>query len=99
MMTIEYRIDPTCAEEFAAVMRDTRADRLRKGALSWVLFEDTTVRGRYLEYFPDKSWAEHLRRFERMTASDWELRARRNAFHLGPGEPKVTRYLAHSIKR
>jgi MFS family permease len=99
LVTIEYEIDPARAEEFAAVMRETRANRLQKGALSWGLFHDTSRPSRYLEYFLDESWADHLRRFERMTAADLALRERRHAFHIGPEPPKVTRYVAESIAR
>jgi quinol monooxygenase YgiN/branched-subunit amino acid transport protein len=99
MVTVEYRIDPARAEEFAAVMRESRANRLQKGALSWGLFHDTTDPGRYIEYFLDESWADHLRRFDRFTAADAELRARRYAFHLGDEPPKVSRYIAESLDR
>lgn len=99
LVTIEYLIDPARAAEFAAVMRETRANRLQKGALSWGLFQDTEQPGRYLEYFLDESWADHLRRFERMTAADLALRDRRQSFHIGAQPPKVTRYVAEPIER
>lgn len=99
MVTIEYRIDPARAEAFAAVMRESRANRLQKGALSWGLFRDTTDPGRYIEYFLDESWAEHLRRFDRFTAADAELRARRLALHIGAAPPKVSRHIAVPIDR
>lgn len=99
LVTIEYLIEPARAEEFAAVMRETRANRLQKGALSWGLFQDTERPGRYLEYFLDESWADHLRRFERMTAADLALRERRHALHIGSEPPKVSRYVAEPIAR
>jgi MFS family permease/quinol monooxygenase YgiN len=99
LVTIEYEIDPARAEEFVAVMRETRANRLQKGALSWGLFHDISAPNRYLEYFLDESWADHLRRFERMTAADLALRERRLALHVGREPPKVTRYVAESIAR
>jgi quinol monooxygenase YgiN len=99
LVTIEYLIDPARADEFAAVMRETRANRLQKGALSWGLFQDTERPGRYLEYFLDESWADHLRRFERMTAADLALRDRRYALHIGPQPPQVHRYVAEPIAR
>lgn len=99
LVTIGYEIDPARAPEFAAVMLETRANRLQKGALSWGLFHDTSQPSRYLEYFLDESWADHLRRFERMTAADLALRERRHAFHVGSEPPKVTRYVAESIAR
>ena len=89
MVTVDYQIDPARAEEFAAVMRESRANRLQKGALSWGLFHDTNLPGHYIEYFLDDSWADHLRRFDRFTAADAELRERRYAFHVGDEPPKV----------
>ena len=96
MVTVEYRIDPARAADFAAVMQLTRAARLRQGALSWGLFRDTAVPGRYVEYFVDESWVEHQRRLERFTAADAELRAQRLAFHLGAEPPLLRRYVADS---
>ena len=81
------------------MMQESRANRLQKGALSWGLFQDTEQPGRFVEYFLDESWADHLRRFDRFTAADAELRERRHAFHLGPEPPKVTRYVAEAIER
>ena len=41
----------------------------------------------------DESWIEHLRRFERITASDVALRDRRFAFHVREAPPVVSRYV------
>jgi MFS family permease len=99
MVTVEYMIDPERAEAFADLMRQTRAARLRQGALSWGLFRDAAVPGRYVEYFVDESWLEHLRRLERFTAGDSALRERRLAFHIGAEPPKVQRYVAEPMTR
>jgi MFS family permease len=97
MVVVEYLIDPARATDFAGVMQRTRRARLRQGALSWGLFRDTAVPGRYVEYFVDENWLEHLRRQERFTAADEDLRSRRLAFHLGDGPPKVKRYVAEGL--
>ena len=97
MVTVDYRIDPARAAEFAAVMRESRANRLQMGALSWGLFHDTSDPGHYIEYYLDESWADHLRRFDRFTAADADLRERRRAFHIGPEQPKVTRSIAQPL--
>jgi MFS family permease len=94
MVTVEYLIDPSRAQAFHAVMQETRRARLRQGALSWSLFRDTAVPGRYIEYFLDESWLEHQRRMERFTAADVGLREQRLSFHLGSEAPKVQRYVA-----
>jgi MFS family permease len=96
MVTVEYLVAPERAAEFAAVMQLTRAARLRQGALSWGLFKDTAMPGRYVESFIDESWVEHQRRLERFTAADAELRERRLAFHLGDQPPLLRRFVADS---
>jgi quinol monooxygenase YgiN len=97
LVTIEYRIDPERAAEFREAMQDSRRAKLSMGVLSWGLFRDTTDPGLYIEHYVDENWAEHLRRFDRMTASDVALRDRRFAFHLGPEPPLVTRRIAESL--
>ncbi len=97
MVTVEYLIDPTRADAFIAVMEETRRARLRQGALSWGLFRDPALPGRYFEYFLDETWVEHLRRQERFTAADVGLREKRLAFHLGSEPPRVQRFIGESI--
>ncbi|HNU10983.1 MAG TPA: MFS transporter [Rubrivivax sp.] len=97
MVTLTYQIDPARAPEFVAVMERTRRARLRQGALSWGLFRDTSMPGRYVEYFIDEDWIEHRRRLERFTAFDAELRAKRLSFHIGSEPPLLRRYVAQSI--
>ena len=94
MVTLEYQIDPARTTDFAEVMQRTRRARLRQGALSWGLFRDVSVPGRYVEYFVDENWLEHQRRLERFTAFDAGLREQRLAFHLGPQPPVLRRYVA-----
>jgi MFS family permease len=89
--TIEYLIDPARSEDFRTLMQESRRSRLRQGALEWVLLRDISQPGRYLEQIVDESWTEHLRRFDRVTASDVSLRERKLAFHLPEAMPVVTR--------
>jgi MFS family permease len=98
MVTVEYQIDPAEAAGFAEVMQKTRRARLRQGALSWGLFRDTAAPGRYIEYFVDESWVEHLRRLERFTAADAGLRDKRLAFHRGERPPEVRRFVAEGLR-
>ena len=97
MVTVEYQIDPGRAAAFADVMQRTRRARLRQGALSWGLFRDVAVPGRYVEYFVDENWLEHQRRLERFTAFDADLREQRLAFHIGAEPPLLNRYVADSL--
>ena len=93
MVTVEYQIDPARAAEFSLVMQRTRRARLRQGALSWGLFRDVTMPGRYVEYFVDENWVEHQRRLARFTAFDEGLRGERLAFHVGAEPPVLRRYV------
>ncbi len=49
VLTIEYRIDPSRADEFKALMQISRRNRLRHGALSWDLLHDIHDPGVYVE--------------------------------------------------
>ncbi|MBS0509475.1 MAG: MFS transporter [Proteobacteria bacterium] len=91
--SIEYFIQPARAAEFRAVMQESRRARLRQGALSWELQHDIADPRRYVERIVDESWTEHLRRFDRVTASDVALRDRKFAFHTGEAPPVITRYV------
>ena len=90
---IEYRIDPERAAEFQALMHDSRRSRIRQGALDWHLLHDIYDPGRFVEVITDETWTEHLRRFDRVTAADVQLRDRKFAFHVGEEPPRVTRHL------
>jgi MFS family permease len=97
LVTVTYQIDPARAEEFIALMNESRRSRLRHGVLAWELFRDTAHPGRYIEYIIEESWVEHLRRFERMTATEVALRERKLAFHVGPEPPVVSRFVAEPV--
>ena len=90
-MTVEYRIDPARADEFRRLMQETRRSRLRQGARSGELQRDVRDPGRFVEVIVDESWTEHLRRFDRVSAADVELRDQRRRFHIGDDAPVVTR--------
>jgi quinol monooxygenase YgiN len=93
VVSIEYFIDPARAAEFRALMQESRRSRLRQGALSWQLHHDIADPARYVEQIEDESWIEHLRRFDRVTASDVALRDRKLAFHTRDTPPVVSRWL------
>jgi len=99
LVTIEYRIDPARADEFRALMQESRRSRLRQGALGWELLRDISDPGRFVEQIIGESWTEHLRRFERVTEADAALRERKLAFHIGEGPPVVTRSVLESTVR
>ncbi len=99
VVTIEYLIDPARTDDFRAVMHESRRSRLRQGALEWELLRDVNQPGRFIEQIVDESWTEHLRRFDRVTASDVALRERKLAFHTGDGPPLVTRCVVEELAR
>jgi quinol monooxygenase YgiN len=94
IVTIEYRIAPENAPAFLSVMQESRRSRLRQGVLSWELLRDTADPDVYVEHFIDETWADHLRRFDRMTEADVGLRERRLAFHVGERPPLIQRRVA-----
>ncbi|HSV37088.1 MAG TPA: MFS transporter [Ramlibacter sp.] len=92
-VNIEYRIDPARAGEFMALMQESRRSRMGQGALDWQLLHDLYDPGRFVEQVTDESWTEHLRRFDRVTAADAQLRDHKLAFHVADEPPVVTRFL------
>jgi MFS family permease len=95
-VTIEYLIDPARTDEFRSLMQESR---LRQGALSWELLQDVSNPGRHFERIVDESWTEHLRRFDRVIASDVALRDRKLAFHIGEEAPVITRCVVEAPSR
>jgi MFS family permease len=93
LVTVEYRVDPARMEEFMQLMQESRRSRMSQGALDWQVVRDLYDEGKVVEHIVDESWTDHLRRFERVTASDVALRDRKLAFHVGASPPVVTRYL------
>ena len=99
VVTVEYHIDPARADEFVAVMRESRRAWLRNGLLAWELFRDISDPGRYMEQFVDESWVAYLRRNDRVSASYAALREQKRAFHLGEAPPRITRCVAEPVAR
>lgn len=99
LVTIEYQIDPARADEFRALMDESRRARLRQGALTWELLSDVNDPGRFVEVIEDASWTDHLRRFDRVSAADAGLRERKLAFHLGEEPPVVRRAVRETTAR
>jgi MFS family permease len=94
MVTVEYRVDPGQATAFLETLESLAQARRRDGAFAWGIFCDAAEPDRFLEYFLEESWVEHLRHHARVTQSDRDVQARVQAFHRGPEPPRVTHYLA-----
>jgi len=99
LITVEYRIDPGDADEFARAMRDVRRIRLRDGAFRWDLLSDPADPGRYVESFLVESWVEHMRQHERITLADRAIEERARRHHKGPGPPVVSHFIARELPR
>jgi MFS family permease len=93
LVTVEYRIDPRSAGEFARAMRGMRRIRLRDGAIEWGLFHDTADLARYVEFFIVESWLDHLRQHERFTVSDRATAKLVQSFHVGETPPVASHML------
>ena len=99
IVTIEYLVDPVRTDDFRILMQESRRSRLRQGALEWALLREVGKPGRFVEQITDESWTEHLRRFDRVTASDVALRERKLAFHIADEPPVVTRCVVEALVR
>jgi len=93
LVTMEYRIDPTNAEEFTKAMQALSLIRRRDGAIQWGLFHDLSDPGRFVETAVVESWVEHKRQFERVTNADRAIEERARAFHIGDEPPKVSQMI------
>jgi quinol monooxygenase YgiN len=80
MVTLEYRIDPSQAAGFQQAMAEVRRMRGRNGAFSWGLVQDSQDPTRWLEFFFDESWLEHLRHHGRVTRAEQRIEAAARQF-------------------
>ena len=99
LVTVEYRIDPERKREFVEAMRESRRVWLSNGLLAWELFDDISDPGCFIEHLIDESWAEYVRRNERVSASYMLLRERKLGFHIGDEPPVIRRFVAEPIRR
>jgi hypothetical protein len=95
MIPLDYLIDPKRGAEFESIMAESRSARLRQGAVSWGLFEDVQVPGRYRVFRLRHVGAATC---GASTASPRWMSAcrRRHAFHLGE-EPPLSRFIASTL--
>ena len=92
LVTVEYMIDSSDADEFVEAMKELGRVRRRDGAYRWNVYEDLERPGCYLETFFVDSWEEHLRQHARLTVADLEVERRAKSMHRGP-EPPAVRHL------
>jgi MFS family permease len=94
LVTIEYRIASGDRDSFLSALYQLQHERLRDGASTWGIFEDTSQSGRFLETFLVSSWAEHLRQHQRVTNADYVLQ--QHIIRLLQEEPQITHFIAPS---
>ncbi len=94
LITVEYQVDSDHAPEFLSALHELAKARRRDGAFAWEVFRDAARPNRYLEYFKEVSWLDHLRHHERVTSTDRIIQDRVLDFHIGAIAPIVTHFLA-----
>lgn len=67
LVTIEYDVQAERVAEFLGLIHKLGKQRRRDGAFVWGVYEDTELRGHFVETFNDESWLSHLRLHERVT--------------------------------
>lgn len=93
LVTIEYLLARTDDRQaFLSALDELQHERLRDGASSWGIFEDTSRAGRFLETFLVASWTEHLRQHQRVTSADYVLQE--HVMQLLEGEPQISHFIA-----
>ncbi|MGC1759584.1 MAG: MFS transporter [Candidatus Cybelea sp.] len=93
LVTIEYRLARADdRQSFLSALDELQHERLRDGASSWGIFEDTSQSGRFLETFLVASWTEHLRQHQRVTNADYVLQE--HVTRLLQGEPQISHFIA-----
>ena len=80
LVTIDYEIDPTRAEEFLHAIHALAPIRKRDGGMEWGIYSDPSHPGRFVETYLVESWAEHLRQHARFTFGDKDVEDQIRAF-------------------
>lgn len=93
MVTIKYEIDMSQAEQFRLAMKEIRSTRMRNGAFSWGLVQDSEHPQRWLEFFFDESWLEHLRHHGRVTRAEQNIEAAARKFQAAGIAIRIDHYL------
>ena len=93
VVTLEYDIDPQQAAAFQHAMADMRGMRRRNGAISWNLVQDSENPRRWLEFFVDESWLEHLRHHQRVTRGELKIEAAARHFQTPGVDIRIRHYL------
>lgn len=93
---IEYRVKAGDRQAFLDALHRLSAQRLRDGAYTWSVSEDSADPEILLESFQVESWAEHLRQHQRVSRADAALQEEVRGFHCGIDPPHVRHFL-HAV--
>ncbi|WP_074972789.1 MFS transporter [Nitrosospira multiformis] len=93
LVTVEYEIALDQRRAFLEAIRSLGASRRRDGAFAWGVFEDIEKPGRYIEFFQQASWLDHLRQHARVTREDQRVQENVNRFHTGREAPQVSHFI------
>ncbi|SDZ99426.1 MFS transporter [Nitrosospira multiformis] len=93
LVTVEYEIGLDQRRAFLEAIRSLGASRRRDGAFAWGVFEDLEKPGRYIEFFQQASWLDHLRQHARVTREDQRVQENVNRFHTGSEAPRVSHFI------
>jgi hypothetical protein len=93
LIQIEYRVKAHDRPAFLDALHRLSAQRLRDGAYTWSVSEDTADPEILLEWFQVESWAEHMRQHRRVSKADAALQGEVRKFHCGIDPPCVRHFL------
>ena len=97
VVEIEYRVDPSKARFFYAVMQHVQHSRQRNGAYGWSIARDLADPELWTERYHCPTWHDYLRQRSRSTESERALHLRANKFHIGPEPIRVRRMLERPV--
>lgn len=93
MVTVEYDVEPRHAADFQSAMVHVRGMRLRNGAISWGLVQNSENPNQWLEFFFDESWLEHLRHHQRVTRAELKLEAAARRYQTPGVEVRIQHFI------
>jgi MFS family permease len=94
VVMIEYHVEPADWAAFRLAAEQLKRLRLRDGALRAGVFSNISDPTVITEFFYVATWGEHQRQHHRFTREDQLVEAQVRQFHTGPGEPRITHFLA-----
>jgi len=91
VITVEYIIDESDAEEFLHSMAERRRMRRRDGARNWRLLRDLSDPRLWIERYETPTWLDYIRLNNRLTQHDASIPERLRKLHRGTDSPRVRR--------